>query len=527
MSRHTYLIEPPHSAADVVSRLADRFPTRRQGRRAAARTYLDTFDWRLYRDSGTVLSDARDGSCLVRWERFDGRRLHRADLPAPPDFARDLPPGGFRDALKAIAGIRRLLPVVRIERRSERIAVLDGRDKTVVRMSLDSGTATGRTRRRRRLPALLRLTPMTGYERACANVRRFLEGDVGLTREPEGELALALAAVGRRPVDYTGRLELRLDPADRTDRAMKRILAALWEMMRVNEDGLRRDLDPEFLHDFRVAVRRTRACLGQVRDVFDETARRRFAGEFAWLGRLTGPPRDLDVHLLDLGGYRADLPPSAHGALAPLIDHLERRRQAAQAQQTAGLDSARYRRLRREWGRFLETDADGSGENAARPVREVAAERIGRAWSRVRKRGRVLSAETPAETVHDLRIACKKLRYLLEFFRSLFAADRASAFIRSLKRLQDDLGEFNDLQVQQRELEDTAGELLAGGGADAAALLTMGRLVERLESRRHAARRRLVEAVGGFVTAQGAAGLGELLATRRGGGAGRRAGAAR
>ena len=513
MSRHTYLLEPPHSAEDVVSRLADRFPTRREGRRAAARTYLDTFDWRLYRDSGTVLSDALDGSCLVRWDRFDGRCLHRATLPAPPEFARDLSPGGFRDALQGITGIRRLLPVVRIERRSERISVVDRRDKAVVRMSLDRGTATGRTRRRRRLPSLLRLTPMTGYERACASVRRFLERDVGLAPEPEGEIALALAAVGRQAVDYTGRLELRLDPADRTDGTMKRILAALWEMMQVNEDGLRQDLDPEFLHDFRVAVRRTRSCLGQIGDVFDEPAKRRFAGEFAWLGKLTGPPRDLDVHLLNLRAYRAHLPASADGALAPLADHLERRRQAAHAQQTAGLDSVRYRRLKREWSRFLETGAAGSGANAARPVGEVAAERIAHAYARVRKRGRAISAETPAETVHELRIACKKLRYLLEFFRSLFAAGRVNAFIRSLKRLQDDLGEFNDLQVQQRELEDTAGELLSAGGANAAALLTMGRLVERLESRQRAARRRLAEEVGRFVTARIAAELGDLLAT--------------
>lgn len=511
MTRHAYLLEPPHSAAGIVSRLADRFPTRREGTRAAARTYLDTFDWRVYRDAGTFLSDAVDGSCLVSWDRFDGRRRHRAALPAAPDFARDLPPGGFQDELRGVTGIRRLLPVVRIEGRSERLAVVDRRDKAVVRMSLDRGTAAGSARRRRRLPATLRLAPMTGYEHDYADVRRFLERDLGLAPEGEGELGLALAAVGRRPADYTGKLDLRLDPVERTDQTMKRVLAALWEVMQVNEDGLRRDLDPEFLHDFRVAVRRTRSCLGQVRDVFDEAARRRFAGEFAWLGRLTGPPRDLDVHLLNLRGYEADLPASARGVLAPLAGHLEGRRQAARRRQEAGLDSARYRGLKREWGRFLAADAGGAGENAARPVGEVAAERIERAFARVRKRGRRLSAETPAEAVHDLRIACKKLRYLLEFFRSLFATDRASAFIRALKRLQDDLGEHNDLQVQQRELQDAAGELFAAGGADAAALLAMGRLVERLESRQRALRPRLVREVGRFAAE---ADVGALLATR-------------
>ena len=514
MSRHTYLLDPSHSAAGIVSRLAQRFTIRRTGTGTAVRTYLDTFDWRLYRDSGLLLSDARDGSCLVRWDRFDGRCRQRASLPAPPDFARDLPPGGFREALQAVCGIRRLLPVVRIERRSERLPVVDHRDKVVARLSLDRGTATGPTRRRRRLRPALRLVPMTGYERAGAGVRRFLERDLGLAPGAEGELDLALAAVGRQPCDYAGKIELSLDPADRTDRTMKRILAALWETMQVNEDGLRRDLDPEFLHDFRVAVRRTRSCLGQVREVFDDTVTRYFAGEFAWLGGLTGPPRDLDVHLLNLRGYEADLPASARGDLAPLADHLRSRKQAAHREQLAGLDSVRYRRLKREWRRFLEADAGGPGANASRPVGEVAAERIDRAYARVRKRGRSLSAETPAETLHELRIACKKLRYLIEFFRSLFAGGPVSAVISALKRLQDDLGDYNDLQVQQRELRDTAQELFSAGGANAPVLLTMGRLVDRLESRESAARRRVVEQVGRFVSARTRAELGRLLAAR-------------
>ncbi len=511
---HSYVLDAPRTAAGLLSRLAERFPIRREDGRAAARTYLDTFDWRLYRDAGTVLSDAGDGSCRVRWDRFDGGLRHRATVPAPPDFARDLPPGGFRDELQAVAGIRRLLPVVRVERRSERISVVDGRDKAVVRLSLDHGTAAGSTRRRRRLPTVLRLDRMTGYERPYRSVRRFVEEDLGLAPGPETELDLALAAIGRRPGDYTGKLELRLEPDARTDRAVKRILAALWEMMQANEAGLRADLDPEFLHDFRVAVRRTRSCLGQVGDVFDEAATRRFAAEFAWLGRLTGPPRDLDVHLLSLRGHQAELPPSARGDLSPLAEHLKRRREAAHAEQLAGLDSARYRRLKREWRRLLETDADGGGANAARPIREVAGERIERAFARVRKRGRHLSAETPAEAVHELRIACKKLRYLLEFFRSLFAAGRVSAFIRSLKRLQDDLGEYNDVEVQQGELQNTARELLAAGGADAPALLTAGRLLDRLESRQAAARRRLADEVGRFATARTAADLDRLLASR-------------
>ena len=80
--------------------------------------------------------------------------------------------------------------------------------------------------------------------------------------------------------------------------------------------------------------------------------------------------------------------------------------------------------------------------------------------------------------------------------------------------MQDDLGDYNDMQVQQRELRDTAQELFSAGGANAPVLLTMGRLVDRLESQEKAARQRVVEQVGRFVTARTGAELGRLLATR-------------
>lgn len=45
--------------------------------------------------------------------------------------------------------------------------------------------------------------------------------------------------------------------------------------------------------------------------------------------------------------------------------------------------------------------------------------------------------------MHQLRIACKYLRYNLEFVRDLLGA-RAGALISDLRRLQDDLGDLND-----------------------------------------------------------------------------------
>ena len=74
-----------------------------------------------------------------------------------------------------------------------------------------------------------------------------------------------------------------------------------------NEPGVRANLDTEFLHDFRVAIRRTRSLLRQIRHVIPLDVGRYFSTGFSWVGRLTGPLRDLDVLILALREKRAEV----------------------------------------------------------------------------------------------------------------------------------------------------------------------------------------------------------------------------
>ena len=78
--------------------------------------------------------------------------------------------------------------------------------------------------------------------------------------------------------------------------------------MQRNEPGVRADIDSEFLHDYRVAVRRTRSALSQIKDVLPEDKVEHFKTEFGWLGQMTGPTRDLDVYLLQFEHLRNQLP---------------------------------------------------------------------------------------------------------------------------------------------------------------------------------------------------------------------------
>src|SRR5215510_1707162 len=78
---------------------------------------------------------------------------------------------------------------------------------------------------------------------------------------------------------------------------------------------------------------------------------------------------------------------------------------------------------------------------------------------KVRKRGKQL-AHLNANKRHKLRIQVKKLRYAAEFFSGLFqdkkAMRRQKKFMPALKRLQDGLGDLNDIAVDERLIANAA-----------------------------------------------------------------------
>lgn len=261
-------------------------------------------------------------------------------------------------------------------------------------------------------------------------------------------------------------------------------------------EGIRGNLDPEHLHDFRVALRRTRAVVSQLRKVFPEAVFARYKEGFAWLGALTGRARDLDVYLLALPRYRRALPAAAGDGLRSFEAFLAEARGREQERLLPGLSSQRFRELLDGWNEFLRR-----GEMVApagRPVGALLARRLRKAFRRVLREGEALGASSDSAEFHDLRLEAKKLRYLLELSRSFHPEGEAQPFVRELKYLQEGLGAINDYQVQQDSLEVYAGEV------PAAATGAVRLLREHLESCREKERRRFAERFRGFAsTARG------------------------
>lgn len=261
------------------------------------------------------------------------------------------------------------------------------------------------------------------------------------------------------PDRHSSNLDLTLDPNLSAVVATVTILRRLFRVTLATEKKVRLDLHPDYLHDFRVSVRRTRSVLGQIKQVLPRDSSKHFRREFSWLARLTGPTRDLDVLLIKLPGYQAALSPKPSAepdaGMVAVRTEIERLRWSEARSLAERMDTERYKTLLRDWPVFLESATSHAPEkNSLRPILEVAGERISRAGSRAADLAQAIVPSSPAINLHRLRIACKKLRYLLEFFRSLYSVSEVSEWLASLETLQDVLGELNDLSVQRNLLTE-------------------------------------------------------------------------
>ena len=487
----TFVADDRAATEALFASAADRFRARRSAPARVETVYLDTFDGRLH-CKGEALAWCRHGRGFeLRWLDAADRTLRRVPMDRCPEYAADLPALPGFDTVARRIDVRRLLPGVVLRSRRRVLRILDEAEKTVARVVFDHTHASAPDKRDAHgLQPVLRVEPLRGFERAAEEVVAWLLAQPGARELAGTEVERARAALPGSAPTPPDKL-----PAPRTGDtardATRRILLHQLEVMLRNEPGVRENLDTEFLHDFRVAVRRTRAALGQLRGVFPREERSRFRKELSWLGRMTGPVRDLDVYLTILPRYRQWLPAAERQHLEPLRALLERRHTQAHGELVRALDRKRYRRLVASWREFLEcpeAPALEAAPDAGRPISALAAERIHAMWEKALARGGAIRHDTPADGVHRLRIDCKKLRYLLEFFGGLFPGADVRRAVRSLKKLQDNLGEFNDLVVQEGKLRQLVAGDDPGEGLPPQTLLAIGRLVERLDARRTAVR---------------------------------------
>jgi CHAD domain-containing protein len=451
---------------------------------AVHRVLLDTFDWRVRRARG-VLSWC-DGT--LTWRDRSTGHLHTVPQEDPPRWPADVVAGTVHDLLADACDVRVLLARAEVDLTVRPHRVLDDLDETVASIDLELGSVADGPR-----VASLVVRGVRGHDAEHAGIVGRLVEDLDTSTVDVDPADILYAAAGLEPGGYTGRLEVPLEPAMAANEAIARTCQHLLRTMRANEEGVVAELDTEFLHDFRVAVRRTRSMLGASKRVLPRRVRDDFRDRFTWLGDITTPVRDLDVLSLAIPDH-ADA--SAGGNLAvlqPLADLVAADQQVAHTALAEALRSQDYADLLDDWSVTLETlPTDAGTTEADDPIVELARRRIWSAYRVVRRDGRAIDDRSPPEMLHQLRKDAKKLRYLLEAFGPVFDVARTKVAVRELKRLQDDLGTFQDAAVQSQALRGFATRI-ARRPADAETVTALGVLADHLEQVRRDARAELAD----------------------------------
>ncbi|TDY20112.1 CHAD domain-containing protein [Paraburkholderia sp. BL6665CI2N2] len=255
------------------------------------------------------------------------------------------------------------------------------------------------------------------------------------TRDPASATASTQERVADNPNKRGGTIAPDMSPAV----AFSTLATPMAAQVALRIGSLCVSADAESPHKLRVVLRRLRSLWWAYDPLIDRSRARWQRREFKALADSAGQTRDWDIlkHLL------AEDVSTPH-AFAALIERLDLLRGNALLRSRATIADANAEAMltQRIASVIQQLDACSFEE----PLAIFAANRVATAKRRLRKRlKRVLgNPDAGYAELHDVRVAGKKVRYLLEFFAPLLDSGNEIS-VAELTQLQDELGKLNDI----------------------------------------------------------------------------------
>jgi CHAD domain-containing protein len=300
-------------------------------------------------------------------------------------------------------------------------------------------------------------------------------------RPADDPMVTAVREAGREPGVEPGPSPLVLEPSMPAHVALATVFGHLLEALVAYEDGVQHRIDPEFLHHFRITVRRTRSAVRLAKKHLPRETTETWEPEWDWLAGITSAPRDLDVLLDEIASVRSTIEGELNGAgdakigLDELAEHVEMKRAKAQRKLERALAGDRYGTLKRGWRVAVDELRRPAGTAAFADdstATALARELVRRAANQLVRHARDITSDSPATAIHDLR--------------------------KRTKRMQDDLGEFQDNDVHHRLV---SGLLESSSPLSPEAVEIGHELISRFDKRHDEARARLAGEIERFGSA--------------------------
>lgn len=464
-------------------------------------TYFDSADWMIYRagfalrlrksrtsdaanaESSEItlksLSSARSGGLTRRQEYSQATVSNIADALGAGD--------GLGERIRELIGARPLRELFRVNTSRERQCLLEAEnDLPLAEIDLDDTTieAAGVARSLQRVEVECLHAEPAAIEPMVQNLR----SAAGLVPVEASKFQTGLDIAGLHPGVSLEPGMPALLATQPFEQALRLVLRHFFALVLEQEPKLRAG-SAQAVHDMRVAARHLDILLRAGRHENLDWAMGCRSAVRTLVKRLGGV-RDCDVQLEHVdAALRAE--PEQREALLPLRQRIAGDRDTARAGLLRELDSERHRSFQDSWLAELRSILPPAGSAAAgEPLTgAVALDLIRRQARKLRKRADALESQSTPDDFHRIRIAGKRLRYLLDVFEGLYGP-AARDYGRALAKMQNVLGEFHDAAVREQHFA----ELVSRSNLPPATVFVIGRLVERDSLAFERCRRRFAKA---------------------------------
>lgn len=214
------------------------------------------------------------------------------------------------------------------------------------------------------------------------------------------------------------------------DEIAGQLLKINFEKLKEHEADVLTTLNPEAIHNMRVATRRLRAAIKTFKRMLPAKAKK-IRAKLQILGRILGKKRDLDVFSEFI--FRK--------INAKSISLQKWARQVSQTQKKILLMlKSKY------YASLIESLEQLKTVKSEQNILEVSRNLIRKELNKALEIAPSINSSVDDKTLHKLRIRVKKLRYICEFFEPIFSKYICSlgSFIEKTKKIQDILGEHQD-----------------------------------------------------------------------------------
>lgn len=446
---------------DVIDFLDAGFTYRKSHPEHDKVTFYDTFDWRFYKKNLTL---SRAGQQFKLQELDSDKVSLRFNWlrKTPYRFATDHNDPVLAEAFAKIQDIRAVSPIAEVAIKSNCCEALNQDEKIVCRIKYEEISTNGEE-----VENVLKIIPVKGYDDEAEVICKSLaKAGLNTPSSTPALLPMVLEHLHIIPGTYSSKIKTVLTPDMTPRNTASLLISEMLTVIRANEGGIIENIDTEFLHDFRVSVRRIRALISQLKKIYPEDIAAAIKADFGELGKMTNRLRDCDVLLNARKEYEDMLPEVLREGLKLFFKGIVDTRRREMNRFTEYLQSEKYETKISHWIKFVEKDLHKDKiKSGDKTIIDISGKVIMKRFGKIITIIDSIEHDTPDEFIHGLRIECKKLRYSLEFFSSLYP-DNASEPVARLKVIQTLLGDFNDYSVQIAELTSKIDRLPAGKGTN-------------------------------------------------------------